>query len=116
MHSPLTRLRTQDGFGFVSVLLALLLVAALYFGYFGMQDAMKGQRSTSIAALDATKAVACRTQRQALERDITFWSADHPDEQPTLAGLRQAGIHIPSCPEGGRYEIAGSRVECSVHR
>ena len=106
---------SQAGFGFVSVLLAMLIVAALYFGYFKMQGTMNG-RAPGITAIDASRAVACRTQRQNIERDITMWSVDHPDEPPTLAALQAAGLRIPSCPEGGHYEIAGREVHCSLHR
>jgi hypothetical protein len=108
-------LLTQNGFGFVSVLLALLIAAALYFGYFGFQRTT-GERAKGIAAIDASRAVACRTNRQNIERDIRFWSVNHPDEVPTLAGLQADGLSIPTCPEGGRYDIVGTEVHCSVHR
>jgi hypothetical protein len=108
-------LLSQSGFGFVSVLLALLIAAALYFGYFGFQRTT-GERAKGIAAIDASRAVACRTNRQNIERDIRFWSVNHPDEVPTLAGLQADGLRIPACPEGGRYDIVGTEVHCSVHR
>jgi hypothetical protein len=106
---------SQHGFGFVSVLLALLIAAALYFGYFKMQGAT-GERSKGITAIDASRAVACRTQRQNIERDIALWSVNHPDEQPTLARMQADGVHIPSCPQGGHYDLVGRAVTCSVHR
>jgi hypothetical protein len=105
----------QRGVGFVAVLLALLIAAVLYLGYFKLQDATS-QRSTGLAAIDASRAIACRTNRQNIERDIAMWSVNHPDEQPTLAGLQAEGLRVPSCPEGGRYEIVGREVHCSVHR
>jgi hypothetical protein len=111
-HSPLLN---QRGLSFVAVLLALLIAAALYFGYFRMQGAMSG-RSTGVAAIDASRAVACRTQRQQIERDITMWAVNHPDDPPSIAALQADGIRIPSCPEGGRYDIVGREVRCSVHR
>lgn len=105
----------QRGFSFVAVLLALLIVAFLYFGYFKMQSATS-ERASGVTAISASRAVACRTNRQQLERDIVMWSVDHPDDQPTLAALQAAGIRIPSCPEGGRYDIDGREVHCSVHQ
>ena len=105
----------QHGFGFVAVLLALLIAAALYFGYFKMQSAT-AERTGGIAAIDASRAVACRTNRQNIERDITFWSVNHPDETPTLEALARDGLHIPSCPEGGRYSLVGQHVACSRHQ
>jgi hypothetical protein len=40
----------------------VLIAAALYFGYFRMQGATSG-RSSGVAAIDASRSVACRTQR-----------------------------------------------------
>jgi hypothetical protein len=113
--SPVTAGLGQRGVGFVAVLLALLIAAVLYLGYFKLQDATS-QRSTGLSAIDVSRAVACRTNRQNIERDIALWSVNHPDEQPTLAALQAEGLRIPSCPEGGRYEIVGREVHCSVHR
>jgi len=109
-------MRDQRGFGFVSILLTLLILAALYLGYFKMQGAMSGSRAAGISALDASREVACRTQRQQIERDVMMWSVNHPDEAPTIAGLQRDGLHIPACPEGGRYSIDGREVHCSLHR
>ena len=108
-------MRNQRGVGLVAVLLALLIAAALYFGYFKMQSAMRpsGPGGTEI---NTVTAVVCRTNRQNIERDITMWSVDHPDEQPSFAALQAAGIRIPRCPEGGRYDLVGTHVRCSVHR
>jgi hypothetical protein len=104
----------QHGMSFVAVLLALLIAAALYFGYFKLGNA-GGERSAGVAAIEATRAVACRANRQAIERAITLWAVDHPDETPTIAGLQAAGIHVPACPQGGRYSIVGREVRCSLH-
>ena len=109
------RVQGQRGFSFVAVLLALLIAAALYFGSFHFQS-LTSERAKGIAAIDAARAITCRTNRQTIERDIVLWSVNHPDEAPTLAALQAEGLHIPSCPEGGRYEIVGHEVHCSVHR
>jgi hypothetical protein len=100
--------------GFMSVLVALLILAMLYFGYFKMQSTTS-ERAVGTTAIDASRAVACRTQRQAAERDIMMWSVDHPDENPTLASLERTGVNIPHCPEGGTYSIEGKHLRCSVH-
>ena len=109
-------LRNQHGFGFASILLTLLILAVLYLGYFKMQNTMGGSRSAGISAINASRDVACRTQRQQIERDIMMWSVNHPDEPPTIAALQHDGLHIPACPEGGRYSIDGRQVHCSMHR
>ena len=108
-------LGNERGAGFVALLIALLIAAALYFGYFKMHSAT-ATRSVGIAAIDASRAVACRANRQNIERDINFWSVNHPDEAPTLAALAKDGLRVPSCPEGGRYAIVGQHVACSRHQ
>jgi hypothetical protein len=106
---------TESGFGLVAVLLALLIAAALYFGYFHFQGS-SGEHAKGVTAIDAARAVACRTNRQNIEREIQLWAMDHPGETPTFAALQAEGFRIPSCPEGGQYEIVGHEVQCSVHR
>lgn len=118
MHAPppgsRSRLRDQAGIGFVSLLLALLIAAALYFGYFKMQQ-VSGERSSGIAAIDASRAVACRANRQTIERAIGIWAINHPDEQPSIAALEADGVRLPTCPEGGQYAIVGRDVRCNRH-
>ena len=106
--------RRQSGFSFVSILLAMLIAAALYFGYFHFQNA-GSDRAKGIAAIDAARAVACRSNRQNIERAIALWAVSHPGENPSIAALQADGIRIPTCPEGGRYDIVGQDVRCSVH-
>ncbi len=105
----------QRGMSFVTVLVAMLILAALYFGYFKLPN-VGGERAGPVVALDNSKAVACRTNRQNIERSIQLWSVDHPGEQPTIRALQSGGIHIPSCPQGGRYTIVDHEVHCSVHQ
>lgn len=105
----------QSGFSFVAVLVALLIAAALYFGYFKLQGSTS-ERSVGITAIDASRGVACRTNRQEIEREIALWSVNHPDDEPTFAALQAEGLQVPSCPEGGRYEIVGRSVRCNKHR
>ena len=114
--TPGAALRNQRGFGFVSILLTLLILAVLYLGYFKMQNTMSGSRSAGISAINTSRDIACRTQRQQIERDVMMWSVSHPDEPPTIAALQHYGLHIPACPDGGQYSIAGRAVHCSVHR
>lgn len=106
---------SEAGFGFASVLMALLIAAALYFGYVKMQDT-SGGHGTRITAIDASRDVACRSNRQTIERAVVMWKVHHDDEAPSLAGLARDGIGVPSCPEGGTYSLAGAAVHCSTHR
>jgi len=108
------RSRSQRGASFIAVLVAMLVVAALYLGYLKL-NTVKTERAVGIAAIDASRVVACRTNRQTIERALVMWSASHADEAPSLAALKADGIGVPSCPEGGRYELDGRQVRCSRH-
>ncbi len=114
MGDGATVLSDQRGVGFFGVLMALLIAAALYFGYFEMQGATK-QRSPALTAMDRSRAFACRTNRQNIEREIAMWSVNHPGDKPSFTALEADGGRIPLCPDGGRYSLAGRRVRCSIH-
>ena len=108
------RLRDQRGMGLLAILVALLIAAALYLGYLRLADG-GGERAVGVRAIDAGRAVACRVQRQELERDLVAWAVSHPDDVPSLSALDADGLRVPSCPEGGRYNLVGQSVTCSVH-
>jgi competence protein ComGC len=105
----------NGGSSFVSVVLVLLIIGGLYLGYVGL-PAARNERSVGVAAIDGSKAVACRVTRQQIERDITMWAINHPGESPTIDDLEADGLRVPSCPDGGEYEIHGRSVYCSLHR
>jgi competence protein ComGC len=108
------RFLDRSGFSTVSVLIAMAIVALLYFGYFKVNSTVS-EKKVGIAAIDASRAVACRANRQTVERAIVMWSVNHPDDVPSLEALERDGIHVPSCPEGGSYELVGREVHCSKH-
>ena len=106
--------RGQGGFSGIVLVIVLLIAALLYLGYFHMQSAVS-EKKTTIPAIDASRAVACRSNRQNVERDIQMWLVDHPGEAPSFAALETAGVRIPRCPEGGEYSLDGVHVRCSKH-
>ncbi|HUI26094.1 MAG TPA: hypothetical protein VL403_08410 [Candidatus Kryptonia bacterium] len=113
---PTTRKRSsEEGFTFVSILVAVLVLAALYFGYFHFTS-VSGERKKGIESIQAAKDVACRTQRQQIERDVQMYAADHDNPARSLDDLERAGIHVPPCPEGGTYSLRGTHVLCSKHQ
>lgn len=105
---------SQRGFSFVAVLLAMLIAAVLYFGYFKLQNPA-AERATGVTAINTSRSAACRANRQSIERALIAWSVNHPDEPPTLEALQAEGFGAARCPEGGRYEIVGKEVHCSLH-
>ena len=107
-------LRSQAGASFAAVLMALVLVGALYFGYFEMQQ-VSGERSVGIASVDKTKSFACRMNRQTIERQMGSWTASHDGDVPTLDDLDAEVGPLASCPEGGSYSLEGHAVHCSQH-
>lgn len=106
--------RNRRGMSFVSVLFALVIIGVLYFGYFRMHATVSETR-VGLTAIDASRAVACRTQRQAVDREISMLRQANPDIPATREALERNGVRIPSCPEGGTYRLSGAHVECSLH-
>ncbi len=106
-------LHSERGNAMISLLMAMVILGTLYLGYVGMPD-FRGKRGGPVA-IENTRDVACKIQRQQIERDIDIWKVDHTEE-PSLDALKGAGIFIPACPEHGTYDVAGSHVVCSVHK
>ena len=104
------RLRRQDGVGAFALIVALLIVALVYFGYYQMQDAMQAPRRAT-TTIDASKAFACKSNRQTAEREVQMWLVNHPGEIPTLEAVGSTA----RCPEGGEYRLEGVQVFCSKH-
>ena len=104
------RLRDPSGLGAIAVILALLVVALLYLGYQQMQDAMRAPRRAA-TTIDASRAFACKSNRQTAEREVQMWLVNHPGETPTLEAVGSTA----RCPEGGAYRLEGVRVLCSKH-
>ena len=106
--------RSERGLGGIAVIIALLIAALLYLGYFRMQSTTS-ETQRGIAAIDNSRAFACRTNRQGVEREIQMWLVNHPGEVVSFAALESDGAHIATCPDGGTYSLDGVRVHCSKH-
>lgn len=109
--------RSQRGFSFLSVLLALLVIGLLYF-WIGGPGLSPVSNSVSEAKTVETAGhlLACEMNRRAIEKELLTWSVTHPGEQATIEKLKAAGVYVPACPDGGRFTIRGKTVTCSVHR
>ncbi len=105
---------SERGLGFISVVVTLLIIGALYYGYLG-QYGMKEELTRGGVVKTAGQAIACQMNRQAIERAIMTWTLSHPGKQPTLKDLENDGISINRCPEGGRFRVEGKKVSCSLH-
>ena len=108
------RFGSEQGLAFISVVVALVIIGALYYGYLG-QYGMKEELTRGGVAQTAGRGIACQMNRQAIERAILTWSMSHPGKQPTLKDLENDGISINRCPEGGRFKVEGKKVSCSLH-
>ncbi len=108
------RMDSERGLGFISVVVTLLIIGALYYGYLG-QYGMSEELTRGGVAQTAGRGIACQMNRQAIERAILTWTMSHPGKQPTLKDLERDGISINRCPEGGRFKVEGKKVACSLH-
>ena len=105
---------SERGLTFISVVVALVIIGAFYYGYLG-QYGMKEELTRGGVAQTAGRGIACQMNRQAIERAILTWTMSHPGKQPTLKDLEKDGISINRCPEGGRFKVEGKKVSCSLH-
>ncbi len=111
-----SRRHLQGGFGFLSVLLALLIIGLLYFWIGGPGLSSAGPRASEIKTVKKSgNLLACQMNRRAIEKELTTWSVTHPGEQPTIEKLKAAGVYVPACPDGGTLSIRDGSVTCSVH-
>ncbi len=108
------RMNSERGLGFISVVVTLLIIGALYYGYLG-QYGMSEEITRGGVAKTAGRAIACQMNRQAIERAILTWTMSNPGKQTTLKDLEDSGIVILPCPEGGRFKVEGKKVSCSLH-
>jgi hypothetical protein len=108
------KMGSERGLGGIAVIVALLVAALLYLGYFRMQSTTS-ETQRGIAAIDNSRAFACKTNRQSVEREIQMWLVNHPGEVASFAALESDGAHIATCPDGGTYSLDGFRVRCSKH-
>jgi hypothetical protein len=100
-------LRRQNGLGAVALIVALLIVALVYFGYYQMQDAMQAPRRAT-TTIDASKAFACKSNRQTAEREVQMWLVNPPARPPRRGRLDGA------LPEG-EYRSRACRFSGSKH-
>ena len=99
---------------FISILAALLVMGALYAGYFNLNDS-GSTMSQGGAVKDASQAMSCSMNRRSIGQAMTRWSITHPDVQPTIERLERDGILVKHCPDGGRFTIEEKKILCSVH-
>jgi archaellin len=100
----------QSGIGALGVIAAVLIAAFLYVAYHAMQAGMQPTKR-AVSTLDTSKAFACKTNRQTVEREIQMWLVNNPGETPSLAVIGSTA----QCPEGGEYTLTGVHVSCSKH-
>jgi hypothetical protein len=106
----------QSGFSLLSVVAALGILLLLYVGVQGLNRVSEDVKEDLIAAPAGSRRTVCLMNRQAISRLLMTWSVTHPGEKATIAKLQRAGIHVPGCPEDGKFTIHGESIECSIHR
>ena len=106
----------QSGFSLLSVVAVLGIMALLYVGVQGLNRFSAEGENDLVAAPKGSRRTACVMNRQAVSRLLLTWSVTHPGETATIKKLQNSGVHVPGCPEGGKFSVLGKRIECSEHR
>lgn len=106
------RASNQRGFYLIGLLIVLLIIAVLY----GKQLFPDKSGPGALTYIDRSKVAACSVDRSTLTTTITTWGMSHPGQAVTIENMRNSGTNIPTCPEGGTYEIGPDNVVyCSKH-
>jgi hypothetical protein len=107
--------RREKGVSFITILIALVLVGALYWVIMTPSSAKKASSGALLTARKTSQDAACQMNRLALEKMLVTWSATHPGETPTLEALKRDQVVFQPCPEGGQFELRGNKVFCTLH-
>jgi ribosomal protein S11 len=109
------RLGSERGFSFASLVTVLLIAGILYISYTGLVSVRESAPSDPLEATAVSKDVACKMNRQALEKQLLNWMGRNPGKDASIRSLAASGVNIPRCPDGGKLRIEDGKVECSTH-
>ncbi|GAB4112430.1 MAG: hypothetical protein Kow001_14190 [Acidobacteriota bacterium] len=114
MYSP-------RGFSLLSILVVVALVGLGYVVLIGLPGGT-GDNPHAVSSSQLVQSrglslvAACRTNRRAAAKALTTWAVTHPDRPATLEDLRNRGLLVQECPEGGKFELVDGKVVCRRHR
>lgn len=106
----------QSGFSLLSVVAVLGIIGLLYVGAQGLSRQSVAVENDLVGATEGSRRTVCVMNRQAISRLLLTWTVTHPGEMATIKKLKESGVHVPGCPEGGKFSIKGELVECTLHR
>ena len=109
------KISNQSGFSLLSVVAVLGIIGLLYVGAQGLSRLSAEGENDLVGATESSQRTVCVMNRQAVSRLLLTWTVTHPDETATIKKLKASGVHVPGCPERGKFSIKGELVECSLH-
>ncbi len=95
-------------FGLLSVVAALAIIAWLAMS--GMKDFTGDKGKDLMGAKQRTEKVAVKANLSILNAFVNQYRSMHPGEPVTMDALKAAGLILPECPEGGRFELENGRI------
>jgi competence protein ComGC len=107
---------TQKGFSLVSILAVLVIGGLLYVGYSSLGSTKEAAPGSLSRTMSTSKSLACDMNRKAIESSLLNWTVRNPGKEPSLKDLKASGIPVPECPDGGRLQLQGDKVSCSIHK
>ena len=106
--------KKERGFYLIGILMALAIIMILNGGYF--VKGKSGAPSVQVISLDRTKSVDCDNSRNAFKNEMTNWQLNNSSATPTIEQLKNSGITISKCRQGGEYSIGkDGNVYCTLH-
>ena len=106
----------QAGFSLLRILAALAIVGLLYVGVQDLNGLSTKVEEDLVAVPTTSRQTACKMNRLAVSRSLLTWNVTHPEQQATLKKLRDSGVTLAGCPDGGQFSIQGQRVNFSIHK
>ncbi|RLE18383.1 MAG: hypothetical protein DRJ08_05370 [Acidobacteria bacterium] len=95
-------------FGLLSLVAALAIIAWLAMN--GMKDFTGDKGKNIMGAKQRTERVAVKANLTILNSFVNQYRSMHPGEPVTMDALKAAGLELPECPPGGRFELENGRI------
>ncbi|PJB77963.1 MAG: hypothetical protein CO090_07795 [Acidobacteria bacterium CG_4_9_14_3_um_filter_49_7] len=95
-------------FGLLSLVAALAIIGWLAMN--GFKDFSGDKGKNLMGAKQRTERVAVKANLSILNSFVNQYRSMYPGEPVTMDALKAAGIKLPECPPGGRFELEDGRI------
>lgn len=108
----------RAGFMMLELIIVVIVIAVLTGWYFrGGNSPEQAAASQYKMSMDRSKATACMASRMGLRSVIMTYTMQNPGKPVTTDALKQAGVNLNVCPEGGVISVAPDQtLVCSIHQ